>query len=160
MSLSSFQALVRELGLRLGAPAMQADDSGYLALTIDDLEIHLQYEPEDDVILIFTRLSEVDVDRAAEIYGMLLQANLFWQGTAGATFSVDADTGRVFLADRRHREGIAAEALDGWLEAFVNVASHWQQRLAGANAGGPLDVNDENEEPAAAPFTPLDGIRA
>lgn len=138
MSLSHFQALVQQLGARLGAPDMHADDSGYIALTIDELDVHFQYEPDDDQVVLFARLPVVDLDRAAEIYGLLLSANLFWQGTRGATFSIDFHTGQVFLADRRGVDGLIEQELEDWLEGFVNTALHWQQRLEAANEGGPL----------------------
>ena len=93
------------LGGRLGAPDMAADDEGYIGLTFDGVETHLQYDTERDEVVAFTRLLEVDVERAAEIYGMLLGANMFWQGTNGATLSVEPDSGMAFLADRRSLEG-------------------------------------------------------
>lgn len=155
MSLSSYQALIRELGAALGAPDMEADESGYVALTIDALEIHLQYDEEQDRIVLFTRLSEVSVDRAAETYGLLLSANLFWQGSGGATFSIDFDTGRVFLADRRELASVSTKLLETWLEGFVDIASYWLTRLADIEAGGNL-LPEETEPSAATASDPRD----
>ena len=158
MSLSSYQTLIRELSSELGVPDMHADESGYVALNIDELEIHLQYDKDQNRIVLFTRLSEVSVDRAAETYGLLLSANLFWQGTDGATFSIDFDTGRVFLADRQTLDGLTREALEKWLEGFVNIASYWLKRLASIEAGGDLLADDA--EQADLPGAAIEGTRA
>src|SRR5689334_23098988 len=99
MSLAAFQALVSEFGVKIGVPEITADEEGYVALTFDDLTVHLQHDPEADEVVVFTRLGEVEEDRAETIYGWLLGANLFWQGAKGGTFSVEPGTGMVFLAD-------------------------------------------------------------
>lgn len=138
MSLQSFQVLVREFGTQLGVSDMAADEDGYVALTFDETELHLQYEEDISRVMAFTRLGEVEIDRTAEIYGMLLGANLFWRGTRGATFSVDPDLGIVFLADRQSADGMTAEHLTVWLEGFLNTATYWKNRLDIANAGGSL----------------------
>lgn len=154
MSLRSFQVLVGEFGERLGAPEIAADEEGYIALTFDDTELHLQYEADADQVVAFTRLGEVEVDRTAEIYGMLLGANLFWQGTRGATFSVEPDLGVVFLADRQPRGGTTVDRLNEWLEGFLDTATYWKKRLAAANAGGPLI---DPEIPTGDEPSPTDG---
>lgn len=138
MSLSSYQALIAELGRTLGMADMAAGEDGYVGLMIDDHEIHIQHEPEDDEVILFARLPEADPDRRDAIYAMLLAANVFWQGTGGATLSSDFDTGHVFLADRRGRASLDVELLSTWVEQFANVAAHWRERIEAANDGGPL----------------------
>jgi Tir chaperone protein (CesT) family len=138
MSLQSFQYLVQTFGQQLDVPDLTADEDGYVALTFDGQELHLQYEEDTRQVMGFTRLGEVEVERTAEIYGMLLEANMFWRGTRGATFSVDPDPGIVFLADRRPEDDMTAESLSEWLEGFLNTATYWKKRLDVANAGGSL----------------------
>lgn len=142
MSLTAFQALVAELGQSLGMADMSAGEDGYIGLTIDKLDVHLQYEAEEDTVVLFCRLQEVDPDRRDVVYGMLLAANVLWMGANGATFSVDPDTGRVFLADRRARAALDVDALSAWIERFVDTAGYWHARIETANAGGPLQDGD------------------
>jgi hypothetical protein len=149
MSLTAFQALVAELGQSLGMAGMAAGDDGYIGLTIDKLDVHLQYEAEEDTVVLFCRLQEVDPDRRDVVYGMLLAANVLWQGANGATFGADPDTGRVFLADRRARTALDVDALSAWIERFVDTAGYWHARIETANAGGPLQ--DGDAAPAGAP---------
>ncbi|WP_276807891.1 type III secretion system chaperone [Castellaniella defragrans] len=152
MSLSSYQALIAELGGTLGMADMAAGEDGYVGLVIDDHEIHLQHEADDDAVILFARLPEADPDRRDAVYAMLLAANVFWQGTRGATFSADFDTGRVFLADRRALAALDAESLSVWIEQFANVAAHWRRRIEDANDGGPLRTPEAAGAAPAGPF--------
>ncbi len=154
MSLSSYQALIAELGRTLGMADMAAGEDGYVGLVVDGHEIHIQHEAEDDEVILFARLPEADPDRREGIYAMLLAANMFWQGTRGATFSADFDTGRVFLADRRAQVALDVESLSDWIERFANVAAYWHTRIEDANDGGPLRTGDMSD---AAPGKP-DGM--
>ncbi|MBJ7264604.1 MAG: type III secretion system chaperone [Burkholderiaceae bacterium] len=159
MSLSAFQNLIVELAQSIGATGMAANDDGYVGLTIDDRDVHVQYEPEDDVVVLFARLQEVEPERRAALYSMLLAANVFWQATRGATFSADFDTGRVFLADRRNRADLDLESLSVWIEGFANVVALWWDRIESANEGGPLS-NGSGDVPAAGTGMPSAGTFA
>jgi hypothetical protein len=63
MSLNAFQALIAELGHSLGQADLAAGEDGYVGLTIDDIDVHIQYESDDDVVVLFSRLQEVEPDR-------------------------------------------------------------------------------------------------
>lgn len=152
MSLNAFQALIAELGQSLGAAGMAAGEDGYVGLKIDAHELHVQYDADEDQVVLFARLQEADADRRDAIYAMLLAANLFWQGTRGATFSADFDTGRIFLADRRQRAGLDVESLAAWIEGFADVAAYWRERIEAANDGGPLRTGGGDD-----PGTPTGG---
>lgn len=158
MSLDRFRALMSELGAGLGAPDMTPDEDGYIALTFDDVELHLQYEDDEAQVVAFTRLGEAEVTRSGQIYGMLLGANLFWQGTNGATFSIEPDSGLVFLADRHAVDSLSLERLNDWLENLLDTTVYWRKRLVAANAGGPLEDVElpSMPESEAAPTTSAD----
>jgi len=151
MSLNAYQALIAELGQSLGAADMAAGEDGYVGLKIDDHEVHVQYEAEDDEVVLSARLQEADPDRREAVYAMLLAANVFWQGTRGATFGADFDTGRIFLADRRPRSALDVESLSTWIEGFADVAAYWRERIAAANDGGPLGTGGEPAVPSPSP---------
>jgi len=159
MSLTSYQALIAELGQTLGQADMAAGDDGYVGLVIDDHEIHIQHDAEDDVVVLFARLPEADPARRDAINAMLLAANVLWQGTRGATFSADLDTGRIFLADRRGLAELDVESLSVWIERFANVAAHWRERIESANDGGPLRTGDgaAQDAPGSVPGMPFGG---
>lgn len=131
MNLLHYQSVIREFGAALAEPDMEADASGYLNLTIDDLQIHLQYDDESDDVIVFAEvlLLPLDQDRKVKMYEQLLSANLFWQGTKGGTFGIDFDLGWIYLANRCTNNGLELKTFEAWLESFVNLAIYWRQRL-------------------------------
>ncbi|CCB66663.1 type III secretion system chaperone [Hyphomicrobium sp. MC1] len=143
MPTATYLALIKEMGAHIGLPDMEADEGGYLAITLEKLTLHLQYDEEEDEVALFARLGEVEEDRTEAIYAMLLGANLFWQGTRGATLAIEPSGGSVFFMDRRALPVLRADSLVSWIERFHEMAAYWSNRLAVANEGGPIGVADD-----------------
>jgi hypothetical protein len=146
MSLAAYTELLRSFGNSIGLADATPDADGYCAMSFDDLVVHFQYD--DGELTVFSRIGEVDEDRTEGIYSMLLAANLFWQGSKGATLSVEPDSRIAFIADRRGVSGLNDGSFRDWLGGFVTIAEYWQKRLADANAGGPLWAEDDTPGPA------------
>jgi hypothetical protein len=151
--MDAFRDLLASFGASLGLPELAPDDEGYCALRFDDLEVHLQYEPEEDELLVFTRLGEIDDDEPAELYGRMLAANLFWQGTGGATLGVQPEDGMVFLSRK-----VAMRALDDakfrqLLEQFVNTGDDWRREVESFVS----DQVTEQAKASALPDAPAGG---
>lgn len=142
-----FKNLIHEFGKQLSADDVEADEEGYIALTFDEQTIHLQYDEQLDEVAVFTKLGTIEPDRLADICLMFLSANLFWQGTQGATFSVEPSTKRVFLADRHALSLLDVSRLNEWLERFLNITRYWNGRLEVANLGGSLLPESDNMSP-------------
>jgi hypothetical protein len=153
MSMAAFKERIEAFGRSIGLQGAVPDDEGYCAMSFDDLTVHFQYDDGDATI--FSRLGEVDEDRLEGIYGMLLAANMFWQGTKGATLSVEPDSRIVFIATHKPVEALTDEAFRIWLGSFVDIADYWQRRLATANSGGPLEDGDDATAPDAPSGAPM-----
>lgn len=158
MSLNSFQNLIAELGQSIGAAGMAAGDDGYVGLKIDGRDIHIQHEPQDNLVILFARLQEAEPERKAAVYSMLLAANLFWQATKGATFSADFETGRIFLADRRDCGTLDLDSFSDWIEQFADVVAFWSERIESANDGGPLSTEIDDAPAASETISPDSGL--
>jgi hypothetical protein len=146
MSLDAYCGLLSDFGGSIGLADLAPDEEGYCALAFDDLPVHFQYDADKDEVVAFSRIGTADEDRLEEIYGMLLAANLFWQGARGATLSVEPYTSTVFIADRRPA-GLSDAVFQAWLGEFVDIAGYWRGRLARVNAGGPIDEADQTPGP-------------
>lgn len=147
MSLETYAALIETFGRSIGLEGAAPDAEGYCAMSFDELVVHFQYDGEDDSLTLFARIGTADEDRLEGIYAMLLGANLFWQGTKGATLSVDPDIQAVFIADRRELAHLSDGLFRDWLGGFIDIAEHWTDRLATANAGGSLTGADDQPPP-------------
>ena len=92
-----------------------------------------------------TELIEVPDEHELEIYRLLLEANLLWQGTADATIGVNSNTRLALLAFRAPIQELDAERLLGLLNHFVETALAWRLHLqqhisTAASAGESLAV--------------------
>jgi len=136
--MESFKNLIHDFGKQLNVIGIKPDEQGYIALSVDSQTIHLQYDEEREDITVFTRLTEIEPNRLADICLMILGANILWQGTKGATFSVEPIRKMVLLANRQALSFFNVSRLNDWLEEFLNIAQYWNERLIVANAGGSL----------------------
>lgn len=143
MSLEGFAGLIENFGRSIGLEGAAPDAEGYCAMSFDELVVHFQHDGDDDSLTLFSRIGVADEDRLEGIYAMLLGANLFWQGTKGATLSVEPDTNLVFIADRRAVAHLSDGGFRDWLGGFIAIAEHWADRLDEANSGGPLTEGDD-----------------
>lgn len=141
--MQTFQYLIREFGVQLNAQGIEADEEGYIALTFDSQIVHLQYDEQLDEVAVFSQLGEIGKDRLAEVCLMLLAANQFWEGTQGATFSVEPTTKLAFMAERQPLSLLTVNHLNNWLERFLTIADYWTERLDTANTGGRLHAETD-----------------
>jgi len=144
MSMEALTRLLENFGKSIGLDGVAPDADGYCAMSFDDLIVHFQYDEGD--VTIFSRLGEADEDRLEGIYGMLLAANMFWEGTKGATLSVEPDSRIVFIAAHRTVADLSDGDFQTWLGSFIDVSEHWAKRLATANEGGPLWDGDDTDD--------------
>ncbi|MFY8104713.1 MAG: CesT family type III secretion system chaperone [Ramlibacter sp.] len=92
-------------------------------------------------------LGAVQAERAGAVHRWLLEANHLWAGTAGATLSLQPETGTVLIAGRLDLDGLTAPALGAVLEDFVDVALYWRRVIheaplvASENPSGELQVD-------------------
>lgn len=84
---------------------------------------------------------------SSEIYGWLLDANLFWLGTAGATLARDAASGSVVLQRSLPGARLDLEQFEAALQTLVDTAERLRGRLA------QHDMPGGEQEDAAAPLS-------
>lgn len=129
-------ALVSELGQHLGLNALRLDETGGCALEFDQRHtLSLQYRETENELWLYVDLGAVR-ERTADSYERLLQANLFWQMTMGATLSLSGDTPpHVVLARALHWQGMDGSALGATVTAFLHTTEDWAENLDSADTG-------------------------
>ncbi len=136
MSKENYIQLLSELGQSVGLPKLAPDDDNYCCLGFDDkIVVHLQYNEENDVVMLFCQIGIVDEDKAKAIYPRLLKANLFWQGTGGATIGLDDETREVLMAYQISVDGMDYPKFQELLEGFVNTSELWINTLEAVQQG-------------------------
>lgn len=144
------QALLHELGQRMELSQLQMDADGGYALELDQrMVVSLQYRETEDELWLYADLGPVP-RRSADFYEKLLQANLFWQQTSGATLSLSGDQPpHVVLAQALHWMPMDDTLLGAAMERFVNAVEEWQVQLNQDETAAESKAEDAARAPMA-----------
>jgi len=124
---TSPQALLATLADRLGVGPITADDDHVSVFSFGEIDVLVS--ADDQSLTIFARLGEVPRGDA-EFLESLLEANLFWQDTGGATLSLEPFSRMVLLALRwTPVQADSLEALESAIEAFAESAIVWTRTI-------------------------------
>lgn len=122
--------LLRELGDAVRIPDLAADGTGYAGLDIDGTLVQLQLNPHTGIVTLFARLGRVPDEHRAAINERLLDANLFWQGTRGATIGADVESHEIVIGKEADSAQLDGAGLVALVESFQRTAEAWRGYLA------------------------------
>lgn len=162
MSVENYKQLLSELGQAVGLPDLAPDKDNYCCLGFDDKIItHLQYSDTNEVLMLFAQLGVIDEDKVNDIYPRLLKANLFWQGTGGATIGVDDETREVLISYQAPMQFMDFLKFQELLEGFINTAELWINTLEAVQHGEGLPASaKKSAKSASGPAGDFPNIRA
>lgn len=154
MSLNQLTQLLKDLGDAIKLPGLKPDDDGYCCLSFDEkITVHIQLDKETENLTLFAELGRVNEARKAEIFGRLLEANVFWLGTGGATIGVNTENMMATLGYQEPITHIDFQRFQQLLEGFVNTAEKWIDRLQEMEHG-----TDESEKQLPQGHSGFEGI--
>lgn len=131
MSLEHFQQIIKKFGEQIGVPNLETHPQGLCSLRFDDrVTIDLEYSEEHDTLLLSSLVGVLKIQERKQFYAELLEANLLWGGTSGATIGVDPASLAVFLCYQEKLKSISLEKFQESIKKFSNAALFWNQRLA------------------------------
>jgi hypothetical protein len=145
MSKETVNQVLGEFGKQIGLDDLRLDDNGYAALAFD-VVVNLEYDEEPERLLMSAYLGEPQGERL-KTYELLLDANFCWQGTAGATLSLERETGGIVLFQALPGRALERQALEAALETFVKTADAWTLQLA--PAAGATAISSAADKPDA-----------
>jgi len=134
-------AAVKRFGAQVGLDDCTLDERGTALLIFDDAPVSLMLDEEHDALLLLSTIGRLPA--RAETYGWLLDANLFWAATRGATLAKDAGGGTIILQHSLSAAGLQPEDLEVALERFVTTVENWRRKFAQWDAVPPPDEADE-----------------
>jgi len=128
---SSLQAMIAELGARMGLHSLRLDDDGACALKFDGrLRVDIQYRPESEALIFYSDLGPPAAGEA--FYLRILRANLFWRETYGTTLSLSDDNpAHVVIAKIMDWRSLDSVSLREAIETFVDAVEEWANRVEG-----------------------------
>jgi hypothetical protein len=132
MDRSQADAVVADLGARLGLAGLALDEGGVATLTLDDgaLVVSIGHAPNAGALDLMISLEGVEVT-GARVAEVLLAANFGWRAAGGgACFAVEPSSGALVLQRRCADED--GPRLHDILESLLVAAETWAARLASA----------------------------
>ena len=134
------EEILESLGLFLGLDDLEfgeEDDTCILQLD-EKIQVNITLNSTNDTIILHHQMGTLPGSDRSEIVEQLLEANLFWSGTNGATISMDRDTGLVIIAlalaiYTSDGKILTGEALGEAIADLANTATIWKTVLENKN---------------------------
>lgn len=122
--------MFKSFGKTIGLPDLDLDEDGYCCLEFDGHIVNIEFNPRSEEFFLYAHIADLPGTGRKALYEMLLEANLFFRGTKGATLGIDRASERIVLAVKAPVTAMDERALERIMEDFVNVTTWWKQRLA------------------------------
>ena len=129
--------LLAEFGRAAGVPGLATEDNGVCQLVFDGRTRVNLLADETSHLVSWSDLGILPAGRTEPILRSLLQANLFWHGTHGATIGLMPEGDMAVLALRRPIEGLDAAGLREVVELMVETVPALARIVAGEGAEAP-----------------------
>lgn len=122
----------RQLGIDDPKPLVESG-----VFVVDGVDVYMDYRDAgfEASVVIYSELGAVPEDAPAEILRNLLEANLLWAGTGGATIGLHPDTRAAVIAYSMPFEGLTGTGVAAALAQFTRVAAFWREAIADGCAG-------------------------
>ena len=128
-SIPGFTVLFEQFGKDIGLDGMKLDEEGYLALLTEaGTSVHCQ--AVDGRLMLLTSPGRLPPgEKSAPAMKSLLAANALWEGTQGATLSIEPTSDEVLLAQRWTLAELEETGIQPAFETFLAVTAYWTEFL-------------------------------
>jgi hypothetical protein len=122
--------LLQEIGKSLDLPGLVLDENDHCVLLFDDkVVLNMELDNDKELLIIYSYIGEVPFEGRETIFEALLESNLFWKDTQGATIGIDRQTQTVVLAFPIELPLKRKENFEERLALFVDITESWINRL-------------------------------
>jgi Tir chaperone protein (CesT) family len=139
-------SVLEQFGTHIGLDACMLDEEGGAQLALDDVYVSLLLDDTAESLVFLSSIGRPEA--SAEIYGRLLDANLFWSGAGGSTLAREAASRSIVLQRSLPVAGLDLERFEAALQGFVDSAERLRDTLVAGDAsadaqadGGPPPPN-------------------
>lgn len=146
------QQLVEQFAARMGVAGLALDAHGCAALESQQgVTVNLEHDAAQDLLHLYSHLGADPARDRETLYAAMLDANLFGQGTGGATLARDPQDRMLVLCQTVAPASLTGETFESLVLAFMDNAQQWRERLS--------ETGTQDTAAAEAPAAPL-GIEA
>lgn len=119
--------LMGGLAAACGIDGMATDDDGVYNLSVDDMTVSIMSLDESGQLVIWAEVCEPPPEGRECLYRLLMQSMFMGQATDGAMFSIESESGKVYLQRIEFLSALDVESFTGLVEKFVNVLERWRK---------------------------------
>ncbi|MDR2396346.1 MAG: type III secretion system chaperone [Puniceicoccales bacterium] len=129
--MQAFQQWLNRLALEVNLEEpLVLDDKHQCFLMFDEtLLVTIEFNTADNIFSFKASLGNVNEWQIKRIYPRLLEANLQWRETHGATLGLQQFSDKVLLVQHTPLLNCDYEIFEKSLECFVNTLEYWVQNL-------------------------------
>ena len=128
--MNTFDLSITELGNQLGVPGLSLDENGICTISFERTwSLTITHDTELGLVIFHTDLGAIPQSDLLSVQSLLLEANVLWCGTGGATFGVVPGSRRVILSFQERSEQIDTDTLLGVVESFQALAQFWMSAI-------------------------------
>lgn len=135
---AQFEFVLSALRHALDMPQLQADADGICQITIDDRFV-VNVGWREPLAVWFAPVGTLEPPGRSHVLTALLQANMFWRETGGATLALSTDGETVILAYQAPVADLSQEDIGNLLHWFTDQTDHWVAQLPTLQHGGGRD---------------------
>jgi len=128
--------ILNSLGSEIGIEELEFEEESETCIlqVAKKIRLNITCNEGNQEIILHTEVGLLPQENRYDIVEQLLEANLFWTGTHGATFSIERKTGIVILARNMSLYEATGEILQGKTiaAAIINIietVEHWNPLL-------------------------------
>jgi len=151
-----YRELLNVLAERIGGGSqLTPDDSGAVVIGIDDMTLTILGIDEIDAVALSAPISEPPPeDKIERLYRAALLANFNFQGTSGATISINPETNELSLCRVLPLAILDGDSFAHAIEAFVNTLETWRKLVADFRGSVDAGESPDASSDAMPDFSP------
>ena len=132
--------LLKGLAHQVGIAGLEFDENGRCVLAFDEIVVSFEADPESHQLFLSASVGEAPHGLPEELYRQVLEANLLWHGTGGATLSLDDRSRRFMLVHAVPVDRVSEVQFVEIVGTFVDIAETWRTRIAEAHHAPSADA--------------------
>ena len=142
------EELIQEFNRAAGLEEVPAAD-GVWKFSADGAVFGVSADEAGEKVYLFGEIPSPVPDKEDAFRKTMLEANYFFNGTGGATFSINPETGAYTLIAAERLDRLAPESFFAFVEKFVNTLATWKAIALSAEASP--TSSDSGESAAREP---------
>jgi len=121
--------LLQEIGQRMGFDSLVPNKEGAVVLEFEETYVGIRFEEKSAMVNLYAFVTELPEECPKEVYEMMLESQLFFQQTHGATLSISKATHQALVHLNLYLEVLTAEKFTNAVQNLLDVAHETKERI-------------------------------